>query len=475
MRRLSRSCVVLAIAAVVGLPGCARQAYAPRPVDREAAAAAYETRNTDDPALRKYLVAQGHPEADWPVREWTLDQLTRLAFFYRPELEVARAQARAARAEVDVASQRSPLGISPRIEHHSAREGPSDTPWSLGFELEIPLTGQSQRAALIERAEAQAQAAELQVGGRAWAVRSEVRARLLDLYAARQRAASLEAELDQQRAAVALLERRLEAGYASVTDVDVARLRAAHTRSDIAAARTSVELATGGLAQALGVPLTALRPLQLSFATFETLPQLPETNTLRRDALTNRVDLQTALLDFSVSDAKVKLQVARQYPSFALRPGYLWDQGDNVWSIAVDLVLPSHLTHGPAIKAAEATREAAAQQVLARQQTVIGEVAARAATYAQAREGAAQAQAASRTQLARSSQLQKQFDIGQSDRLELTLARGEALLVERRRVDALVDAQRHLGALEDATQIPLAGGPVRMPSASDAGDSGAAR
>ena len=168
MRRLSRSCVVLAIAAAVGLPGCARQAYAPRPVDREAAAAAYETRSTDDPALRKYMVAQGHPEADWPVREWGLDQLTLLAFFYRPELEVARAQARAARAEVDVASQRSPLGISPRIEHHSAREGPSDTPWSLGFELEIPLTGQSQRAALIERAEAQAQAAELQVGGRAW-------------------------------------------------------------------------------------------------------------------------------------------------------------------------------------------------------------------------------------------------------------------------------------------------------------------
>jgi outer membrane protein TolC len=458
MRNSSLPRAALGIATVLALTGCARQAYAPRPIDVEAAAAAYEARRTDDPGLRDYMVAHGRPATDWPLREWGLEDLTLVAFYYRPELEVARAQARAARAQLEAASQRSPLTVSPRIEHHS-EDGAQDSPWSLGFEVGIPLAGQSRRAALVERAEYEAQAAELRAGAAAWAVRSQVRARMLDTYAARQRASSLEAQLEQQRSAQGLLERRLAAGYASVTDVDVARLRAAHSEADLAVARTAMQQAAGALAESLGMPLAATRDLPLSFAAFEALPDAPDPVEVQRAALTNRIDLRVGLLDFAVADAAVKLEIARQYPAFTLRPGYLWDQGDNVWSLALDLVLPAGLTHGPAIRVAEAAREAAAQQVLARQQAVIGEAAARAATYGQAKQGAAAAQAASRTQVARSSQLQRQFDVGQTDRLELTLARSEALLVEQRRLEALVDAQRHLGALEDAIQAPLAGGP----------------
>jgi outer membrane protein TolC len=445
--------------AVLLLPGCARQAYAPRTLDRDAAVAAYDSRRIDTPALHRYLLTHGHPEGEWPVREWGLDRLTLLAFFYRPELEVARAQARAARAQAQVASQRLPFGVSPRIEHHSERPV-DDTPWSLGFELEIPIGGQSQRAALVERAEYIAQASELEVGRQAWAVRSEVRARLLDAYAARESMASLEAQLEQQRVAQGLLQRRVDAGYASVTDLDVVRLRVAQTQADLTAARTAGQFATGALAEALGVPLATLRDMQLLFTAFEVLPPLPDERAVRASALGNRVDLRGDLLAFAAADAAVKLEIARQYPAFVLRPGYLWDQGDDVWSLALDLAIPATLTHGPAIRAAEATREAAAQQALARQQAVIAEAASRAATYAQARDSAATALAASRTQLARSSQLQRQFDIGQADRLELTLGRAEALLVERRKIEALVDAQRHLGALEDTMQAPLAGGPV---------------
>jgi cobalt-zinc-cadmium efflux system outer membrane protein len=452
--------------AILLLPGCARQAYAPRALDRDAAVAAYESRRVDDPGLQRYMLAHGHPESDWPVREWGLDQLTLLAFFSRPELEVARAQSRATRAEVDVAAQRPPFGVSPRIEHHS-EHGAEDTPWSVGFDVSIPLGGQSQRAALVERAEYLAQLAELHTGRQAWAVRSSVRARLLDMHAARQRIANLESELEQQRAAQGLLERRLDAGYASVTDLDVVRLRVAQAQADLAAARTTAQLATGALAEALGVPLLALREMTLSFSAFEVLPALPDERAVRASALTNRVDLRGDLLGFAAADAAVKIQIARQYPAFALRPGYLWDQGDNVWSLALDLVVPATLTYGPAIRAAEAAREASAQQALARQQTVIAEAASRAATYAQARDSAAAALAASRTQLARSSQLQRQFDIGQADRLELTLGRAEALVVERRSIEALVDAQRHLGALEDAMQAPLTGGPVPAPPSED--------
>ena len=74
--------------------------------------------------------------------------------------------------------------------------------------------------------------------------------------------------------------------------------------------------------------------------------------------------MRKGLLEFAAADAEVKLEVARQYPAIGLRPGYLWDQGDNVWALALDLVLPPTLGNAPAIHAAQARRETAAQSAL---------------------------------------------------------------------------------------------------------------
>jgi hypothetical protein len=131
-----------------------------------------------------------------------------------------------------------------------------------------------------------------------------------------------------------------------------------------------------------------------------------------------------------------------------------------VWSLALDLVLPGGLTYGPLIGAAEARREAAAQHALQQQASVIAQADTALATY---REAVLREQAAVRTtqtQVARSGQLQRRFDAGDLDRLELLLGRFEGLLVERHAQAARIDAQRALGALEDALQVPLAGAPA---------------
>jgi outer membrane protein TolC len=454
-----QAATVTAAALLAALQGCARQPYTPRSLDTDAAAAAYTARTTEDPSLKQYMVANGHREADWPVQRWGLVELTLLAFYYRPELEVARAEARVARAQADVAAQRLPMIVGPRLEHHSA-PGADDTPWSLGLEVAIPLTSGTRREALIERADYVAQAAELSVGAMAWQVRSEVRARLLDVYAARQRNASLEREAQEQQATLGMLERRLAAGYASVTEVDTVRLRLAQAEAELAQGHTDAERSLGRLAEALAVPLARVREMEFAFRVFEELPEPPAWDGAQRTALTNRLDIRRRLLEFSAADAAVKLEVARQYPTFVLRPGYLWDQGDNVWSFALDLVLPATLTHAPAIRAAVAQREAAAQQALQQQAMVIGELDTRLATYDQGREGAHFAAAASVTQMARSAQMQRQFDVGQVDRLELTLTRIEALLVERRAQAARIEAQRALGELENALQAPFSVGPI---------------
>jgi len=436
--------------------GCARQDYVPRALDLEDAAQRYASRTLNASELEQSMRAQGWSAEQWPLREWGLDALTLAAFHYRDALQAARARGAAARAQVPLAAQRAPFVATPRLERHSG-EGESDSPWSLGFELEIPIASAARRTAAIERAEYLAQAAELEVGETIWRVRSEVRAQLLELHAARRSIQSLEAELAAQHSTVDMLQRRLEEGYAGLTEVDAARLRMAQANGSLLEAHTQAERALGALAQAVGLPTQALRSVQLSFAAFEEIPPSPGVEAARREALLNRVDMRRSLLEFNAADAQVKLEIARQYPTFSITPGYLWDQGDNVWSLAVDLLLPAALTHGPAIQAAQAQRDAAAHQALALQSAVLGEADARNAVFAQARQAAEASQTAMRTQLARSAQIQRQFDLGQADRLEMTLARIEAMQVERRAIAAHIDAHQALGQLEDAMQIPLSG------------------
>ena len=442
------------------LAACALQTYQPAAVDADAAAAAYLKRRTDDPGLKAYMLSHGHPESDWPVRRWGLDELTLLAFYYHPDLEVARARAREAGAQAQPALQRRPWGVKPVLAHHSQKQDYSDSPWSLGFELEIPLDAGTRQQALVERAQYQAQVAELEVGSTAWRVRSRVRAQLVELDAARRNVELVEQDLQTRRALVALLERRLEIGYAAATEVAAARLRLYESQSELAGAQTGAARALGELAAAVAVPIETIRETPLDFAQVETLPEALAERAARGEALRNRVDMRQRLLEFSAADTEVKLEVARQYPSVSLRPGYLWDQGDSVWLLAVDLIAPAVLGNAPAIEVAQARRETAAQIALRDQAAIIAETDTALAAYRQSVAGAMAAREASLTQTARSSQTQKQFDAGYTDRIEATQARLEAVVVERNAAKAQVDAQRVLGRLEDALQRPLAGGPM---------------
>src|SRR5258706_13674770 len=86
---------------------------------------------------------------------------------------------------------------------------------------------------------------------------------------------------------------------------------------------------------------------------------------LRRMALRNRLDVHRKLLEFGAADAEVKGAVAAQNPDFTLGPGYTWDQGDNIWSLAVGMTLPPAAQTRAAIREAQARRALAAGQAAA--------------------------------------------------------------------------------------------------------------
>jgi outer membrane protein TolC len=404
------------------------------------------------------MLAHGHPTSEWPVQRWGLADLTLLAFYYRADLELARAQAAAARAQAAAVALRAPIGLKPVVWHHSLQPPETTGPWSLGFEVEIPLGGTGRREAISEQYGSLAEAAELGVGSVAWAARSEVRARFLDCYAAGRTLELLDTEARERRSLVTLLERRFEMGAGSALELGSARLKLAEVEGQIQSAQLAREQSLGALSRALGLPLTAVRGMSFDFAALEQTPVSPNDREVQRTALLNRLDVRAKLLEYAAADAAVKLEIARQYPTVTLSPGYLWDQGDNIWSLIATVLVPV-AGNKPAIEAAQAGRKAAARDFLVLQGKVISDADGAQARYQKAQEGAVSARRVVDLQSARDQKAKKQFDAGYTDRVELTLAHLEALAVERNALSVGLETQRALGALEDALQVPLAGAP----------------
>ena len=325
-------------AAVLMVAGCVH--YEPRPIAPEPALAALEARTLDSPDLARFLKSQPNP-VDWPPAGWDLRALTLAAFYYNPDLDVARSNWAAARAGAVRAGERPNPSLSFGPGYDSTTPVSVITPWIFTLALDFTVETAGKRGHRVAAAHQLSEAARLDIAVTAWQVRSRVRRALLELYAATGTDALLERQVAIQQGNVELLERQLAAGAISPFEATQARLVFDGILLGLEDARRRQAEATVQLAAALGVTSRALLGLALTFDTFEQRPaDLPEPS-VRRQALLNRADLLSALAAYEASQANLQLEVARQYPDLHLGPGYQMDQAENKWTLGLSGCCPS--------------------------------------------------------------------------------------------------------------------------------------
>lgn len=447
---LMRAAAVLFVA--MGLGACVgRVEYTPGDLDQQAALNAYAQRAPDSSALADLVRASGY-EGQWPPEQWRLDTLTLLALYFNPEVDLARAEALAAQAALTTASKRAPLSVDLAVEHHS-REVDGDKPWSLGLAVGLPVGGRGRREAQVAKASLLADAAELEIAAAAWRVRGAVRDALIDLSASAAGIELLEQRIAVQQELLRLVQRRVDAGMFSARDAGREQLALSLVEVELALAKSAQTNVLGELSQALGLPLETVRSLRIDDHALEDPSDVPEAATARARALRNRIDIHQRLLEYGVADAELRLAVAAQDPAITLAPGYMWDQGDNVWSLMTSLIVP------PAVRAAvheaDVRRDVAARRFMAIQIQVIGEVE-------QARENVAAAGARisaadevlqrAHTQQERARRL---FDSGGSDRLELVASRLSLIQAQQHQLEARVAWYQSGARYEDVVQMPF--------------------
>ena len=212
------------------------------------------------------------------------------------------------------------------------------------------------------------------------------------------------------------------------------------------AQRTAIE-ARAVLASALAVPPRALDAIGLdsvSSTGCDRLGQLGE-DSLQAAALVERATMTSALADYALAEANLRMQVAHQYPDLDLGPGFIWDQGVHRWTVA--LALPGLLAFRNRAPIDEATtaRAAAGASVFEAQLAILSEIAGAAERCRGA--GIERAAADSQVAVARAGleRTRRAFDRGETTRLEPALAALALARAERAR--GMADARLQAAGL----------------------------
>ena len=188
------------ILALALLTGCAR--FQSQPLSPAKTAADLENRSLADPALKTFLEQNLHRQfTHWPVASWDFETLTLVAFYYHPDLAVARAQWSVANAGVKTAGgvPNPTLSLTPGYNVNHINAAPGLSPWFPAVNFDVPVETAGKRRHRITTAQRLSESARLNIVTVAWQVRSRLRRSLLDLYAARE----AENLLQQQAAAAA--------------------------------------------------------------------------------------------------------------------------------------------------------------------------------------------------------------------------------------------------------------------------------
>lgn len=415
------------------------------------------SRSPDDLRLNEHLTGYGYPVKQWPLSEWDLGALALAAYYFHPEIQVAIADYRKAIIQAETARQRINPGVEIPFEHHSdTSDGKS--PWTIGLLFNFILERPAKRLARYELADAGINVSRININATAWNIYSGLRRQYFNYQSVLNNQKQLQIQENITEEVLKLLTRRLELGEASEFEMSSIQLDLQRARLALTNHKVSVVDARHALAGSLGLPVTALDNMNIASVDTDIMNNITDfgLSELQSIALTQRLDIQQALAQYSAHEAALKLEIEKQYPDVNLSPGFIFDQSDKIWALGAAWILPLFhpLNEGP-IREALAERERKQSEFLALQARVINEVAMSEGRL-QAQQSALQEvrQLLEETQ-ERYRQMQRQFDLGYADHLQLSRNMLEVAAVEQAVAELTYSVIKSAGQLEDALQYPL--------------------
>lgn len=433
---------------------CSFQQYTPKTINPIASAAKFEQKDPANTQFLQYLVNNGYAENSLPLQRWDVDDLIYCALYFHPSLDVARAQWRLAEhAEASVAEKPVPILNGHLAKSNQANQDAS--PYAFGLSIDIPIETANKRDIRIQNARHLSQAAKLEVAQVAWQLRNQV-AQSLNEYQFNQQQISLFTDEESRRAEiVAIYQKRVNVGAASNVELSTAKLQLQTTTSELTAKKHNQLVLLSKLANSAGLPLAKVEAMHfVTDADVQKSADFP-TNNIQTTALLNRLDIRIALERYAAAEAKLKLEIAKQYPDLVISPGYAYEFGDKIWSLGLSGLLTLLNKNKLGISEASQLREVEAAQFEALQAKVIAAADIANAELMLAKQALNNQQKLREQQQSNTQRMERKFKAGEIDRLEMSMNRLENIASDKNVALAQFQLKAAQNQLENALQTPL--------------------
>ncbi len=320
-------------------------------------------RSLSDQGLHQFLIQNHKDTSVWPPHSWDVEGLALAAFYYHPDMELARAQKSSAQASIRTAKQRPNPTFSFTPERIT-NPSPGLSPWIHTFNLSVPIEIGGKRHFRLKQAQSLALSTEYKVATTAWKVRNRLELALLSLSSWKEKEELLQKRQVSLADYLGLLDQRIQSGMVSPLQITDSQLLLDQLRLNLADAQKQRHQALADVAAALGIPMASLENVHFNFDAFNHFPALKK-NTFESFqilALTNRSDILAGVAQYDACQAALQLELAKRYPDINLGPGYQWSQGEKHWSLGFSLTLPLfNQNQGPIAEAKAHCEESAAQ------------------------------------------------------------------------------------------------------------------
>jgi outer membrane protein TolC len=251
-----------------------------------------------------------------------------------------------------------------------------EDPWVVGVAGVVQLELGGKRGARLQAAHAGVTLAESRLVGASRAVAVETRMAaaalvhaLADAVDAGEEVRGLERVHGLERSRFA--EAALDASELARTSTEIQNARLAQAQSEHAVLTTRARLGA-----AMALPARALDSLVPVLDPPGGCAGLDSAgpSAVTAEAVQRRTEVATALAEYAVSESRLRLEIARQYPDLELGPGFLWDEGVHRWTLAFALPALLGSRNRGAILEADAFRDVAALRVAEVQDSVLADV-----------------------------------------------------------------------------------------------------
>ena len=445
-------CLIFSLALV--LSACVKHQYVSEPIDTQQNHEAILLKDHRSQEFKTFLQQHNYSTANWPITNWDLKGLTLAAAYFNPEISVARSELAVKKTDEIIVGQRPNPMVAIPLEN---LDGSAESPWLIGLVFDFLFERKEKGIAAQQQAIANINAAEIKLQQQVWSIYSDLHQKLIEYFAATKQKEMLQAQQGVLKENLELLARRKELGQVSQFELSRVRLELQHIQLQLSDQNYIINNAFHELIAVTGLQVDKFNKNNFQLDSFEENLKLTEYDEkeLRKELLNSRYDIKVKLKEYEALEAALRLEIIKQYPEINLSPGFIFDQGTNVWTLGASWVLPLFHNHEGEIEQALAKRKQMQAEFISLQTSLINDLNRKHQNYIDKIASYENSMVLLKELNERNSQVQKQFDLGYADKLSLLQVKLEVEKVKQAIFAIKVDVLKAEEELERIIQKPF--------------------